>query len=155
MWKIVKEGTDSKILWHNINIRELLADNDAREVTKKWGTKYCSDQYMFKNTRFGMRVEADDDESKMIYIEKNSSLKTVKVTQENGKVTTANAARLQVMKNNSVEVPKGSYAHIEITDSYPTVMFSGRFKFRLELQSRNWRPLLDSSVSDPQFVVGS
>ena len=83
-------------------------------------------------------MQADETESKMIYIEKNSSLKTVKVTLENGEEYTANAARLKVMKKNSVEVPAGTYADIEIADSYPTVMFSGRFTFRLELSSRNW-----------------
>lgn len=34
-------------------------------------------------------------------------------------------------------------------------MFSGRFKFRLELSSRNWEPLLDSSISEPKIVVGA
>ena len=52
-------------------------------------------------------MTADAEESKMIYIEKNSSLKTVKVTLDNGEVTTANAARLKVMQKNQVEVPKG------------------------------------------------
>lgn len=155
MWAIIKEGTNSKTLWHNIKMKKLLEDDEAREITEKWGKKYTSDKHLFDDTVFKTTVTTDENESKMIYIEKNSSLKTVKVTLKDGSVTTANAARLQVMQKNQVEVPKGSSADIEIVNSYPTVMFSGRFKFRLELSSTNWKPLLDSSVSDPKIVVGS
>lgn len=107
MWGVIKEGMESKTLWHNIKMKKLLADSQAREITQNWGKKYTSDKYLFKDTRFSTRVTADAEESKMIYIEKNSSLKTVKVTLDSGEVTTANAARLKVMQKNQVEVPKG------------------------------------------------
>ena len=79
MWNIVKEGIKSPILWHNVLQKKVLADREARKYTEKWGKVYESDQYLFDNCRFKTRVHAFPEESKMIVVEKNSSLKTVKV----------------------------------------------------------------------------
>ena len=65
MWNIIKDGMNSKDLWHNIEKTLSLQDPEAIKKTKEWGELYSSDQYCYNDIQFCKTIELDegDEES--------------------------------------------------------------------------------------------
>ena len=59
---------------------DVLQDPALRQATANWGKVFCSDEYIFPNTEFATVVQADEDEEKLIVVERNTSDQTVLVT---------------------------------------------------------------------------
>ena len=96
-------------------------------MTKDWGKVYCTDQNVYDNTRFKTRIEANDEEDLEVYVETNNTEQTVQVRLDNSEndYLFANSARCEVMSKNSIIIPSGSSATIEVTPSKPKVLYSG------------------------------
>ena len=135
----------------------VLQDEQAKKVTTDWGKVYCTDQNIYDNTRFKTKIEATDDEDLEVYVETNNTEQTVQVRLEDSDdILYANAARCEVMTKNSIIIPSGQSATIEVAPSQPSVLYSGTLQFKNKLASKDLKQLLDSSVlKDPVLIRGN
>lgn len=115
----MSQGQESKQILNKILRDLLLNDAKARNVTRRWGKVTASDQYIYDNTQFKMKVQADADEDKVLAISKNFNDLTIKVTN-NGNAEIFDGGK-------KFKVSKGTEATIEIykSSSCPTVQYSG------------------------------
>ena len=157
MWGIIADGMMSQTLWQRVKMKLVLQDEQANTVTKDWGKVYRTDQNIYDNTRFKTRIEANDEEDLEVYVETNNTEQTVQVRREDSDdYLFANAARCEVMSKNSIIIPSGSSATIEVTPSKPKVLYSGTLQFKNKLASKDWKQLMDSSVlPDPVLIRGN
>ena len=117
-------------LWDQTKISMVLQNSEASNQIE-WGKSYATDDYAFDDIEFKTTINVDqNDEDKVILIEKNTTEQTVIVTvkdSDNNKISElhANSRRLENIRNNSLTVAPGESAVIEIKKSSPSVLFSG------------------------------
>ena len=81
-WGIIREGMSSRWIWHKIKMKLALEDENSRKVAADWGQVFSSDLYIYDDINFKTVIGADGgfEEDKIIYVDKNTTDQTVKVT---------------------------------------------------------------------------